>query len=112
MAFLIDSSLTFDDALRRAGVELPPEVWVLRTDLETRPAGRLSGRLIVTLRYFTPAEAIIATTTNGPLPRGITGLRSISATQPPSVQTLPILSSEPEWTNCPPARPPCFGPVV
>ncbi len=61
MAFLIDSSLTFDDALRRAGVELPPEVWVLRTDLETRPAGRLSGRLIVTLRYFTPAEAIIAT---------------------------------------------------
>ena len=61
VAFLIGSSLTFDDALRRAGVELPPEVWVLRTDLQTQPSGRLGGRLVVTLRYFTPAEAIVAT---------------------------------------------------
>ncbi|MBM3213874.1 DUF1445 domain-containing protein [Candidatus Poribacteria bacterium] len=61
VAVLIGSSLTFDEPLRRAGVELSPDVWVLRTELPTRPAGRFSGRLIVTLRFLRPRDAIIAT---------------------------------------------------
>jgi len=60
VAFLIGSSLTFDAALERAGVSLPPEVWVLRTTVPTQPAGRFAGSLVVTLRYFTPADAITA----------------------------------------------------
>lgn len=61
VAFLIGSSLTFDMALERAGVTLSPEVWVLRTEIDTLPAGRFHGRLIVTMRLFSPKDAIIAT---------------------------------------------------
>lgn len=60
VAFLIGSSLTFDEPLRRIGVELSPEVWVLETSLPTRPAGPFAGPLIVTMRYFTPEDAIRA----------------------------------------------------
>ena len=61
VAFLIGSSLTFDDALERAGVPRTYESWVLRTTLPTIPAGRFDGPLIVTMRWMTSAEAIIAT---------------------------------------------------
>ena len=61
VAFLIGSSLTFDTALARAGVELSPDVWVFRSNLPTLPAGRFHGSLIVTLRFFSPGDAIIAT---------------------------------------------------
>ena len=61
VGFLIGSSLTFDFPLQRAGVELPPKVWVLRTELQTVPAGRLRGTMVVTLRWLRPRDAIIAT---------------------------------------------------
>ena len=61
VGFLIGSSLTFDDALERAGVPRSEEVWVLNTDLPTVRAGRFRGSLVVTMRWMTPSQAIIAT---------------------------------------------------
>ena len=61
VGFLIGSSLTFDDALERAGVPKSEEVWVLNTDLPTVPAGRFRGKLVVTMRWMSPSQAIIAT---------------------------------------------------
>lgn len=61
VGFLIGSSLTFDDALERAGVPKSKEVWVLSTNLPTVPAGKFRGQLIVTMRWMTPEQAIIAT---------------------------------------------------
>jgi uncharacterized protein YcsI (UPF0317 family) len=61
VAFLIGSSLTFDAPLERAGVSLEHGVWVLDTGLVTTPAGQFAGNLVVTMRLFSPAQAIIAT---------------------------------------------------
>ena len=76
VAFLIGSSLTFDHALERAGVPRDPlrpsapadgpaaltrQVWVLETKLPTAPAGIFRGPLVVTMRWMTPAQAVIAT---------------------------------------------------
>lgn len=61
VGFLIGSSLTFDEALERAGVPKSEEVWVLNTDLPTVPAGRFEGSLVVTMRWMSPSQAIIAT---------------------------------------------------
>ncbi len=60
MGFLIGSSLTFDDALERAGVPKSEEVWVLNTDLPTTSSGRFKGSLVATMRWMTPSQAIIA----------------------------------------------------
>ena len=61
VAFLIGSSLTFDHALERAGVPRSKQVWVLNTTIPTVPAGRFSGPLVVTMRWMTSEQAIIAT---------------------------------------------------
>ncbi len=61
VAFLIGSSLTFDHALERAGVPPSKEVWVLNTKLQTVPAGMFRGQMAVTMRWMTPAQAVIAT---------------------------------------------------
>jgi uncharacterized protein YcsI (UPF0317 family) len=68
VAFLVGSSLTFDHALARAGVPRSQEVWVLNTGIETVPAGRFRGSLVVTMRWMTPAQAIIATQLTGRFP--------------------------------------------
>jgi uncharacterized protein YcsI (UPF0317 family) len=68
VAFLIGSSLTFDQALVRAGVPRSKEVWVLNTALETVPAGRFRGTMVVTMRWMTPAQAVIATQLTGRFP--------------------------------------------
>ena len=61
VGFLIGSGITFDPALNRAGVPTSKKRWVLKTDIETVPAGRFRGPLIVTMRWMTPPQAIIAT---------------------------------------------------
>jgi len=68
VAFLIGSSLTFDQALVRAGVPRSKEVWVLNTAVQTVPAGRFKGRMVVTMRWMTPAQAVIATQLTGRFP--------------------------------------------
>jgi uncharacterized protein YcsI (UPF0317 family) len=59
VAFLIGSGMTFDDPLERAGVP-KRQTWVLDTTLDTIPAGKFFGPMVVTMRLMTPAEAIIA----------------------------------------------------
>ena len=68
VGFLIGSSLTFDQALVRAGVPRSSEVWVLNTRMETVPAGPFRGPLVVTMRWMTPEQAVIATQLTGRFP--------------------------------------------
>jgi uncharacterized protein YcsI (UPF0317 family) len=60
VSFLIGSGITFDDALERAGVPTDRDRWVVRTNQPTAPAGSFRGDLIATMRWLTPAQAIIA----------------------------------------------------
>jgi len=68
VAFLIGSSLTFDHALQRAGVPPSKEVWVLNTRLQTVPAGIFCGPMVVTMRWMTPEQAVIAAQLTGRFP--------------------------------------------
>jgi len=61
VAFLIGSGITFDQALERAGVPTTQNRWVLKTTLSTVPAGRFHGPLVVTMRWLTSEQAIVAT---------------------------------------------------
>ena len=68
VSFLIGSGISFDQALERAGVPTDKHRWVLRTNLPTVPAGRFHGDLIVTMRWLTPQQAIIATQVTSKFP--------------------------------------------
>lgn len=59
VAFLIGSGMTFDDPLERAGVP-KTTTWLLNTGIETVPAGKFHGNMVVTMRLMTPQQAIIA----------------------------------------------------
>lgn len=61
VAFLIGSGITFDGPLEDAGVPTRENRWVLRTKVPTEPSGPFRGPLVVTMRWLTPAQAIIAT---------------------------------------------------
>ncbi|MDE0263189.1 MAG: DUF1445 domain-containing protein [Bryobacterales bacterium] len=61
VSFLIGSGISFDQALEKAGVQTTQDRWVLRTSLQTIPAGRFQGPLVVTMRWLSPAQAITAT---------------------------------------------------
>ncbi|MFS8036650.1 putative hydro-lyase [Xanthobacter sp. AM11] len=65
VAFVIGCSYSFEEALGAAGlgirhVECGSIVPMYRTNLACRPAGRLSGQMVVSMRPFTPADAIRA----------------------------------------------------
>jgi uncharacterized protein YcsI (UPF0317 family) len=64
VAFLIGSGMTFDDPLERAGVP-KTQTWILNTTIETVPAGRFFGTMVVTMRLMTPAQAVIASQLTG-----------------------------------------------
>jgi len=61
IAFLLGSSLSFDDALARAGVEAGDTVWALNTEIPTVPAGKFHGNLVVTMRLMSHEQVIPAT---------------------------------------------------
>lgn len=61
VAFLLGSSLSFDGALARAGVEASETVWAFLTSVPTIPAGKFHGNLVVTMRLMSPEQAITAT---------------------------------------------------
>jgi uncharacterized protein YcsI (UPF0317 family) len=61
VAFLLGSSLSFDDALARAEVDAGETVWVLNTGIPTVPAGKFHGNLVVTMRLMSPEQVIPAT---------------------------------------------------
>ncbi|MFO0916702.1 MAG: putative hydro-lyase [Planctomycetaceae bacterium] len=65
VSFLIGCSFTFDAGLRSAGlpvrhVDLGRNVPMYRTNVPCVPAGRLHGSLVVSMRPFSPANAIRA----------------------------------------------------
>jgi uncharacterized protein YcsI (UPF0317 family) len=68
VAFLIGSGITFDGALERAGVPTDRHRWVLNSALPTVPAGRFRGHMVVTMRWLTPEQAIIATQVSSRFP--------------------------------------------
>lgn len=102
VAFLIGSSLTFDEPLRRAGVNLSPQVWVYRTNIPTTPSGSLHGSLIVTMRVMTPSDAIVATQLTSrfpfnhgsPVHVGDPALIGINTSQPMFGEPLESISPE------------------
>ena len=65
VAFVLGCSLSFEEALVDAGVNLKHIdrgacVAMYRTDIECAPAGRFRGKLVVSMRPLTPANAIRA----------------------------------------------------
>lgn len=65
VAFALGCSFSFEEALIQAGVPLwhlscGCDVAVYRTSIPCQPAGRFSGNMIVSMRPFTPADAIRA----------------------------------------------------
>ena len=65
VTFVIGCSFSFEQALIEAGlslrhVELGLNVCMFRTSVATEPAGRFHGPLVVSMRPFTPANAIRA----------------------------------------------------
>src|SRR5687768_1914332 len=68
VAFLIGSGITFDEALERVGVPTDKYRWVVRSTLPTQPAGRFHGNMVVTMRWLTPAQVIIATQVSARFP--------------------------------------------
>ena len=68
VAFLIGSGITFDAALERAGVPTEKDRWVVRSRLPTVAAGRFHGDMVVTMRWLTPQQAIIATQVSARFP--------------------------------------------
>jgi uncharacterized protein YcsI (UPF0317 family) len=68
VAFLIGSGITFDGALERAGVPTREHRWVLNSKIPTVPAGRLRGDMVVTMRWLTPEQAIVATQVSSRFP--------------------------------------------
>lgn len=68
VAFLIGSGITFDGALERAGVPTDRHRWVLNSKIPTVPAGRFRGDLVVTMRWLTPEQAIVATQVSSRFP--------------------------------------------
>ena len=68
VAFLIGSGITFDGALERAGVPTDRHRWVLNSKIATVPAGRFRGDMVVTMRWLTPEQAIVATQVSSRFP--------------------------------------------
>lgn len=68
VAFLIGSGITFDGALERAGVPTDKHRWVLNSKIPTVPSGRFRGDMVVTMRWLTPEQAIVATQVSSRFP--------------------------------------------
>ena len=74
VAFVLGCSFSFEEALMGAGlplryVEQGRNVPMYRTSVETVPAGRFRGKLVVSMRPFKPAEAIRAIEITSRYPR-------------------------------------------
>jgi len=74
VTFVLGCSFSFEEALIDAGlplryVEQGRNVPMFRTSVDTVPAGRFSGKLVVTMRPFKPADAIRAIEITSRYPR-------------------------------------------
>lgn len=74
VAFVLGCSFSFEQALMQAGlrlryVEQGKNVPMYRTSVDTVPAGRFRGKLVVSMRPFKPADAIRAVEITSRFPR-------------------------------------------
>jgi uncharacterized protein YcsI (UPF0317 family) len=74
VTFVLGCSFSFEEALMAAGlplryVEQGRNVPMYRTSVETAPAGRFRGKLVVSMRPFKPADAIRAIEITSRYPR-------------------------------------------
>lgn len=74
VSFLIGCSFTFEAALQRAEIpvrhiDLDVNVPMFRTNIPCQPAGRFHGPLVVSMRPFSPADAIRAVQITSRYPR-------------------------------------------
>ena len=74
VAFVLGCSFSFEEALMQAGlrlryVEEGKSVPMYRTSIDTAPAGRFRGKLVVSMRPFKPADAIRAIEITSRYPR-------------------------------------------
>ena len=74
VAFVLGCSFSFEQALLEAGlrlryVEEGKNVPMYRTSIDTAPAGRFRGKLVVSMRPFKPADAIRAIEITSRYPR-------------------------------------------
>ena len=74
VAFVLGCSFSFEEALMNAGLRLRyvdegRNVPMFRTSIDTAPAGRFRGKLVVSMRPFKPAEAIRAIEITAKYPR-------------------------------------------
>ncbi len=65
VTFILGCSFSFDEALLDAGIPLGhmaggENVAMYKTNIDTVPAGRFSGKMVVSMRFMTPADAIRA----------------------------------------------------
>jgi uncharacterized protein YcsI (UPF0317 family) len=74
VAFILGCSFSFEEALMKAGlrlryVEQKKNVPMYRTSVDTAPSGPFRGKLVVSMRPFTPADAIRAIEITSRYPR-------------------------------------------
>ena len=74
VSFVLGCSFSFEEALMKAGlrlryVEQGRNVPMYRTSIDTAPAGRFRGKLVVSMRPFKPADAIRAVEITSRYPR-------------------------------------------
>jgi uncharacterized protein YcsI (UPF0317 family) len=74
VTFVLGCSFSFEEALMEAGLRLRyvdegSNVPMFRTSVDTTPAGRFRGKLVVTMRPFKPADAIRAIEITARYPR-------------------------------------------
>jgi uncharacterized protein YcsI (UPF0317 family) len=74
VTFVLGCSFSFEEALTQAGlrlryVEEGRNVPMYRTSIDTAPAGRFRGKLVVSMRPFRPADAIRAIEITSRYPR-------------------------------------------
>jgi uncharacterized protein YcsI (UPF0317 family) len=74
VSFVLGCSFSFEEALMQAGLRLRyvdegRNVPMYRTSVETTPAGRFRGKLVVSMRPFKPADAIRAIEITSRYPR-------------------------------------------
>ncbi len=74
VTFAMGCSFSFEEAIIAAGVPLPHvdrggRPWRYNSSIETVPAGPFRGRMVVTMRSFTPADAVRAIQITSRFPR-------------------------------------------
>lgn len=107
VAFVLGCSFSFEEALLQAGVPLRyvergENVAMYKTNIDTVPAGRFGGKMVVSMRAFSPADAIRAiqitsrfpSVHGAPIHIGLPGLIGIGDLEKPFAGDPPRLRAD------------------